>query len=250
MDPSLPLTSSALAAFLVTKMTMSTDGCPWPARQLKSHHPIPPLEMEPKGGAQQDPTLSPHGPQSSSPDPGIPHPRVPKPTLSSCTVPLPSLPAPHQTPTTALVCAPWTGGQPRRGLLAGLHSQNLDVNSGVSMCAGPDDEAQTPGQTEGWWGPESWECTALHPLWMRGKTGLKPSRQAGDTEWNFTPQNYKRGFLCSQVASVLLVTSPKHSRWSRLNNVPQRCSPLKPWGAWDYVTLQDKRIFTGIKLKI
>ena len=85
---------------------------------------------------------------------------------------------------------------------------------------------------------------------MRGKIGLKPSRQAGDTEGNFTSRNYKRGLLCSQVASVLLALPPNTLGWSMLNNVPQRCSPLKPWGAWDYVTLQDKGIFTGIKLRM
>ena len=152
MGPTQPLTSPALAAFLVTKMTMSTDGCPWPAHQLKSHHPIPPLEMEPKWGAHPDPTFSPYGPQSRSPDPGIPHPKVPKLTLSSCTVPLPSL-HPHQRPMTGLVCTPWTRGQPRRGCLQGTTDRTwmwTQVSPGVQ---GPEDEAQTPGQTEGWRGP-------------------------------------------------------------------------------------------------
>lgn len=142
MDP-CKASTPALAAFLVTKMTMSTDGCPWPAHQVSLI-----LNSTLRNGAKERPNPDPTlllGPQSSSQTLGFHTPKVPKLTLSSCSPPPQS--NPHQMLMTALsVHTPWTGGRSQgEGLFAGHHS-GPGADSGVSMRARPDDEAQTPLQ--------------------------------------------------------------------------------------------------------
>lgn len=145
LGPSQPPTSLPLAAFLVTNMTVSPDGCSQPAHQL----PNSTLRKGARGTRPSRAHTLPSGPQSSSPDPGMPPPQSPQ-APPPAPAQAPSLVCPPEGQVTPLGCTPWTGWAAEERAVCRAPWAEPGRELGVSpRVQGPGDEAQTPGQKEG-----------------------------------------------------------------------------------------------------